>query len=38
LVGMADSVPAQRVASAPNLYVIPDACTMPANESLPCSE
>jgi hypothetical protein len=37
-VGMADSVPVSRVASAPNLYVIPGVCTMPANESLPCSE
>jgi hypothetical protein len=37
-VGMADSVRALRVASAPNLYVIPDVCTMPANESLLCSE
>jgi hypothetical protein len=38
LVGMADSVRALRVASAPNLYVIPGVCTMPASESLPCSE
>ena len=27
-IGMADSVRASRVASAPNLYAIPDACTM----------
>jgi hypothetical protein len=36
--GMADSVRASRVASAPNLYAIPDVCTMPICESLPCDE
>jgi hypothetical protein len=35
---LADSVPASRMASAANLYVIPEVCTMTANESLPCSE
>jgi hypothetical protein len=29
-----DDVRASRVASAPNLYAIPDSCTMPASESL----
>jgi hypothetical protein len=37
-VGMADSVRASRVASAPNLYAIPNDCTMPASESLLCGE
>jgi hypothetical protein len=37
-VGMADSVRAARVASAPNLYAILDTCTMPASESLLCGE
>jgi hypothetical protein len=37
-VGMADSVRASRVASAPNLYAIPDVCTMPICESLLCDE
>jgi hypothetical protein len=37
-VGMADSVRASRVASEPNLYAIPDGCTMPASESLLCGE
>jgi hypothetical protein len=37
-VGMADSVRASRVASAPNLYAIPDGYTMPISESLLCDE
>jgi hypothetical protein len=37
-VGMANSVRASRVASAPNLYAIPDSCTMPASESLLCGK
>jgi hypothetical protein len=36
--GMADFVRASRVASAPNLYAIPDSCTMPTSESLLCAE
>jgi hypothetical protein len=36
--GMADSVRASRVASAPNLYVTPGVCTMPASGSLICGE
>jgi hypothetical protein len=36
--GMADSVRAPELVSAPNLYAIPDGCTMPVYESLLCSE
>jgi len=36
-VSMADSVPAQSVASTPDLCAIPDSCTMPASESLLCA-
>jgi hypothetical protein len=37
-VGMADSVRVPELLSAPNLYAIPDGCTMPISESLICSE
>jgi hypothetical protein len=36
--GMADSVRASKVASAPNLYVILEGYTMPISESLLCGE
>src|SRR5271169_2730950 len=38
LAGMADSVRTLRLASVPNLYAIPEVCTMPVSESLPCGE
>jgi hypothetical protein len=35
---MADSVRVSELVSAPNLYAIPDGCTMPVCESLLCGE